>query len=89
MSEWTQHYTHGALIEFDFTRSLRLGEQVLEICKRRGWEYEEVRGDLSLLRRWVNGEWDEKDFLVLGPEQQIAPCYDESIIQAEPAGQPE
>lgn len=88
MSEWTQHYTHGALIEFDFTRALRLGEQVLEICQRRGWEFEEVRGDLGLLQRWVNGEWDEKDFLVLHPEQQIVPCYDESIIQAEAVSQP-
>lgn len=88
MGEWTRHYTHGALIEFDFTQALRLGEQVRDICQRRGWEFEEVRGDLGLLQRWVNGEWDEKDFLVVQPDQQIAPRYDESIIQAEAVSQP-
>ncbi|MFA6543190.1 MAG: DUF1638 domain-containing protein [Limisphaerales bacterium] len=88
MSEWTQHYTHGALIEFDFTRVLGLGEQVRAICRERGWEFEEVNGDLGLLRRWVIGEWNEKDFLVVQPEQQIAPCHDERIILAEAAGQP-
>ncbi|MBI5799162.1 MAG: DUF1638 domain-containing protein [Verrucomicrobia bacterium] len=88
MGEWTKHYTHGALIEFDFTRALRLGEQVLDICKRRGWEYEEVRGDLGLLQRWVDGKWDERDFLVVQPEQQIAPCHDERIFKAEAVSHP-
>lgn len=85
MREWTQHYTHGALIEFDFTRALRLGEQVLEICRQRGWEFEEIRGDLGLLQRWVNGEWNDEDFLVVHPGRQIAPCHNEAIIHTEAA----
>jgi hypothetical protein len=32
MDEWTQHYTHGALIDFDFTKPLHLDEQVKQIC---------------------------------------------------------
>lgn len=84
MDQWTQHYSHGALIEFDFTRALRLSEQVLEICQRRGWQYDEVPGDLGLLRRWVNGEWNEREFLIVPPSHTVAPRHDDMIMESIP-----
>lgn len=83
MDEWTQHYTHGALIDFDFTKPLRLDEQVKKICANRGWQFEEVRGDLGLLQRWVDGDWDGKDFLVVRPAEEVAPSYGETVIEAQ------
>ena len=83
MDEWTQHYTHGALIDFDFTKPLQLDEQVKNICASRGSQFEAVRGDLSLLQRWVDGAWDEKDFLVVQPSETVAPSYNEGIIGVE------
>lgn len=85
MDEWTHHYTHGVLINFDFTKLLRLEEQVKQICAQRGWQFEEVSGDLDLLQRWVDGAWSSEDFLVLPPGQSVAPSYDERIIESEPA----
>jgi hypothetical protein len=84
MDEWTQHYTHGVLIDFAFTKPLQLDEQVKQICAKRGWQFEQVRGDLGLLQRWVDGQWDAKDFLVVQPSEKVAPSYDEEIIEAEP-----
>ncbi len=83
MDEWTVHYTHGVLIEFDFTRILKLREQVEAICAQRGWQFQELAGDLSLFQRWLDGEWDPKDFLVVQPNQTVVPSYGETIIQAE------
>jgi hypothetical protein len=85
MDTWTAHYTHGVLIEFDFTRTLKLREQVQAICAERGWEFKEIEGDLGLFRRWLDGEWDAKDFLVLQPNQKVMPSYDASIVTAEDA----
>jgi len=85
MDEWTQHYTHGALIDFEFTKPLHLDAPVKEICAQRGWQFEDVRGDLSLLQRWVDGDWATEDFLVVQPSEQITPSYKDDIIDTEPA----
>lgn len=86
MDQWTANYNRGILIEFDFTRLLGLRAQVQDICARRGWTFEELDGDLGLLRHWVNGEWNSGDFLTVKPGEEATPSYDESIIAARPAG---
>ena len=85
LDKWTEHYTQGALIDFDFTKPLQLDLQVKDVCARRGWKYEEIPGDLGLLRRWLDGEWDEKDFLVVEPGDSVEPSYDDAILTAKTA----
>ena len=85
MGQWAQTYNRGVLIDFDFTKPLGLREQVQKICDERGWQFEEVEGDLGLLQRWLDGNWWEEDFLVLRPGEKVAASYDEMIIRAEPA----
>ena len=82
IDKWTEHYTHGALIDFDFTKPLQLDQQVKEVCAQRGWKYEEIPGHLGLLRRWLDGDWDAKDFLVVQPGESIEPSYDDAIMTA-------
>ena len=85
MADWTAHYTHGVLIDFDFTKPLQLRSRVEGICADRGWQFEEAAGDLGLLQRWLDGDWGEQDFLVVRPGQQITPSHDERIIVVETA----
>ncbi len=82
MNEWLSHYTHGILIDYDFTRVLNLRAQVQEICQKRGWTFEELAGDLTLLRRWLHGEWAGEDFLEVPPGARIEPSYDAAVIRA-------
>ncbi|MBI4532295.1 MAG: DUF1638 domain-containing protein [Candidatus Latescibacteria bacterium] len=80
MGGWRNHYTHGTLIDYDFTKHLNLQSHVCEICRQNGWTYEQLEGDLCLLRRWIDGEWEEEDFLVIPPGQSIVATYDDRII---------
>ena len=89
VSQWTENYTHGVLIDFDFTKPLHLHEQVRAVCNLRGWQFEEVEGDLRLLQRWVDGEWDERSFLIVPPQCQVAPCYNDDVITATPVVEPD
>jgi hypothetical protein len=86
MSHWTDSYSHGTLISFDFARHLRLREQVEQICAKRGWQFDETEGDLGLFQRLLDGEWTESDFLVVQPGQKIVATFDERIVGAEPMG---
>lgn len=83
MGNWTLHYTRGVFIDFPFTAHLSCKEQVRQLCQERGWEYEEVQGDLSLLQAWLDGPWPQEEFLVAAPGQRVEPSFDERIIQIE------
>jgi hypothetical protein len=49
---------------------------------KRGWTFEKISGDISLIQRLVNGEWDPKEFLVVPPGHCIAASYDDGVIKA-------
>ncbi len=82
MDDWSRHYSHGALIDFDFSKPLQLERQVRGICASRGWQFEAVEGDLGLLQRWVDGEWSDQEFLVLRPDAEVVPAYDGTVVSA-------
>lgn len=80
MGDWSNHYSHGVLIDFDFTKPLKLDEQVKQICAERGWQFEQVEGDLRLFQQWMDAEWSEEDFLVVPPGEAVVATFDEKII---------
>jgi len=85
MSHWEDHYTRGALIEFDFAAHLGLADKARKICAEKGWEFVSVPGDLALLQAGLDGEWDADRFLVVQPGECVRPCYDDTILAAGPA----
>lgn len=44
------------------------------------WKFEKVPGNLSLLHRLINGEWDKADFLVVPPHREIVANHTERIV---------
>ncbi|MEI7903351.1 MAG: DUF1638 domain-containing protein [bacterium] len=45
-----------------------------------GWRYDEITGDPALLRRFVDGEWNADEFLIVEPGHQIEATYDDLIV---------
>jgi hypothetical protein len=64
----------------DFHHYERLTE---EDARARGWTYSRMEGDLGLLRRLVEGPWDDADFLVVPPGKHPAPSHDDGVIRAQ------
>ena len=54
----------------------------------RNWTYEELAGDATLIRKLLNGDWNDQDFLVLQPGEKIAASNDENVICAERSEKP-
>lgn len=82
MNQWREKYSHGILIDFEFTQHLNLRQKVVEICRQNGWNFKELRGELGLLQRWVDGLWNEDEFLIVKPGQSICAMYDTKIINS-------
>ncbi|MEA2067856.1 MAG: DUF1638 domain-containing protein [Verrucomicrobiota bacterium] len=46
------------------------------------WKFEKVPGNLTLLRRLLNGDWDDGDFLIVPPHHKTIARHDELIVSA-------
>jgi len=82
--QWTQSYHQGVLIRFDFDHAMNLQEQVADICRRNGWKMKEIAGDTALLQRWLDGPWNDAEFLTVPREHTVQPSFDERVIRAQP-----
>ncbi|GIX07959.1 MAG: hypothetical protein KatS3mg115_2362 [Candidatus Poribacteria bacterium] len=83
-TQWLQHYSRLAYIETGVgTEADR--RFVRELTVLNHWEYVELPGDLSLMRRFLSGQWDPVDFLVVPPGYRIQETLDERVVTAVPA----
>jgi hypothetical protein len=82
MGAWKQHYQRAAYIDLGIGDGSVVAAKAQEQAARRGWSYDRVAGDMVLLRRLLDGDW-EKDFLILQPGQKLTMTYDDEIIGCE------
>ena len=76
-----QCYSRLAYIETGIEPDDRFERESREDAAGRGWNFEKLPGDLTLLQQLVNGDWTE-DFLVLQPGQQVEPTFDNDVIRS-------
>jgi hypothetical protein len=84
MSRWTSSYTHGSLIDYDFSKPLNLECQVREICGEKGWEFAQLRGSLRLFELLLEGNWPDEDFQTVRPGEKLVPTFDERVVGVVP-----
>ena len=83
LGDQTRHYRKMTFIEMGIEPDDRFEEQTREDAARRGWEFEKIRGSLTLLQRLLDGDWNEHEFLVVPPGRCVEASYREDIIEAE------
>jgi hypothetical protein len=84
LGDLTRHYRQFTFIEMGVEPDTSFEERARQDATKRGWAFEKIQGDLGLLRRLLNGEWEEKEFLIVPPGFRIVAKYDEGVISAEP-----
>lgn len=82
LGSYSRNYGQFTFIEMGIEPDDRFERATREEAAARGWKYERVPGDLSLLQRLVNGDWDGGDFAVVAPGGHIVAHYDERILGA-------
>jgi hypothetical protein len=87
LNKYKKTYGKFTFIEMGIEPDDRFENQTRAEAAGRGWEFEKLTGDLSLLRRLVDGEWDGDDFLIVKPGSRVAATYDGRIIEAVPTGE--
>lgn len=84
LGDLTRHYRQLTFIEMGVEPDTSFEERTRQDAAQRGWAFEKIRGDMGLLQRLLNGQWDEKEFLIVPPGFKIIAKYDEGVISTEP-----
>jgi hypothetical protein len=82
---WRVHYGRAAFVSMGVADEAASEAAARDEAERRGWAFERIEGSLVLLRRLIDGDWDE-DMLVLQPGERLAMSYDDGVVKAVPAG---
>lgn len=82
MGAWKSHYSRGAFVAMGVGDDAASEARAREQADRRGWAFERLEGNLLLLRRLFNGEWDPADVIVLHPGEELAMSWDSDIVKA-------
>lgn len=81
---WRSHYGRAAFVSMGVADETTSEASARDEAERRGWAFEHVEGSLVLLRRLLDGDWNE-DMLVLQPGEELAMSWDDGVVKAKPA----
>ena len=79
----TRNYSGLTFIEMGIEPDDRFERQARQQAAERGWKFEKLAGDMTLVQQLVDGPWDDERFLVVPPGGRVAASFDEEIIKAE------
>lgn len=79
----TRNYSGIAYIEMGVEPDDRFERRAREQAAEKGWKYEKLAGDMSLVQALVDGPWDAERFLVVPPGHRVAPSFDDAILKAQ------
>jgi hypothetical protein len=80
---FTQHYERLAFIDTPVPGAKKWAAAAHGLAQKRGWKFEQLAGDLGWLKRLLDAEWNEREFLKLNPGQQVIRRSDALLIGAE------
>ena len=85
LGQWNglKNYDRIAYVDMGIGNFSEYEEKAKEEASERGWKFERLQGDVTLLQRLINGDWNPEEFLVVEPGQKIVPTYLADIVTAE------
>ncbi len=82
---WIKEYQRAVFIDWGLPGSDKAKQYTQECADYLGWDYDEIKGGDELMRRLIDGNWDNKDFLVVDPGHTIRDDLTEPhIMKTEP-----
>lgn len=81
-AETFEHYSRAGFV--DFTGNNSAADYCRACAQSRGWRFEHLGGDPSMLRDLLRGNWDVDRFLVVEPGWSIVAGSGREVLRAEP-----
>jgi len=82
--KWMKEYNWATYIDWGLTGSEEYKKYTKNCAEFLGWNYDELRGEPSLMQKLLDGRWDRDKFLVVDPGRKIAEdLSSDAIIKAQ------
>jgi hypothetical protein len=81
MTCYRSQYSKLTFIETGLEANGRFIAEAAAEAQENGWSFERLPGDLAWLRRMVQGEWTEAEFVIALPGQRIVASYDIGVLK--------
>ena len=81
---WFKQYSTAAYVDLGVGNGDACKNYTRECAEWLGWQYDEIKGDSSLFRRFVGGDWDSDDFLIVEPGRHIEATNGPDIMRSAP-----
>jgi len=82
VGNWRESYSRLLYLKMGVCDEAPFIAQAEDAARKHKWKLEVRDGDLGLLQKLFNGQWDD-DFVVVPPGRRIAARNDEQILSAE------
>jgi hypothetical protein len=82
-ANFTQHYERLVFIDTPAPAAKKWEAVARDLAQQRGWKFERLAGDLGWLKRLLDADWNEREFLKLNPSERVAMRSDAQLIGAE------
>jgi hypothetical protein len=69
---WFKEYSWATFVDWDLPGSEDYKNYTKRCAEYLGWDFDELKGDSSLMQRFVDGKWDDGEFLTVPPNKTIA-----------------
>jgi len=79
---WMKEYNNAAYVDLGMGDNARHIEFTRECAQWLGWGCDELTGDASLIKDFVDGRWDTDRFLIVEPGESIQPSHDDQVVKA-------
>jgi hypothetical protein len=86
---WIQNYGNAAYVDLEVGRLGHYREYTKACADWLDWNCDIIEGDPSLVRRFLGGEWNAEDFVVVAPGQEVIPSWNADIITVRSIESPE
>lgn len=81
----SERYTRLAYIPMGVEPDDRFETAARKRAEAKGWRFEKMPGDISVLRRLLDGDWDDDAFQTVLPGERLGSRHDDRVMCAEPA----
>ncbi len=78
---WYKEYSMAAFINWKGIKNDHYRNYTKECAEYLNWKFEAFEGDDSLLKRFIDGKWNEEDFLIVPPGRELTQSLDNDVMK--------
>ncbi len=81
---WFREYSTAAYVDLGVGNTIEYEKYTQECAEWLKWKFDRLEGDSRLIKKFVDGDWDEESFLVIELGHTIKATNDEYIMKSVP-----